>query len=83
MVALRAETTSDHNSSTSDVEIFTQVLGQRSGYLRGLGRYVKPSGSSSTLSTTAIVLENANSRIKELMGKQQELEAQLMKQADM
>ena len=43
MVALRAESASDQNSSTSDIDIFTQILGQRSGYLRNFGRCVMPS----------------------------------------
>ncbi|XP_040994334.1 pyridoxal phosphate homeostasis protein-like [Juglans microcarpa x Juglans regia] len=51
------------------------------GYLRGLDRCVKPSSSSST-SSTSIALENANSKIKELIARQYELEAQLAKQAD-
>ena len=86
MVALRAESASDQNSSTSDIEIFTQVLGQRLGYLRGLGHCVKPgpsSSSSGNASMTSIALENANSRIEELTARQHELEAQLAKQADM
>lgn len=83
MVALRAESASDQNSSNTDVEIFTQVLGERSGYLRGLGRCVKPSPSSSSSGSASIAQENANRRIEELIAKQQELEAQLARQGDM
>ena len=35
-------------SSVNDAQILSQVLGSRSGYLRGLGRCVKPSSSSSS-----------------------------------
>lgn len=40
--ALCVEYAPDQNSSTSDIDIFTKLLGPCSIYLRGLGRYVKP-----------------------------------------
>ncbi|KAB1223306.1 hypothetical protein CJ030_MR2G024664 [Morella rubra] len=50
MVDIQSQS-SIESRAPKDVDIFTQVLGKRSGYVRGLGRSVKPSAaSSSTLS---------------------------------
>lgn len=62
------ESISDQNCSTSNIENFTQVLGQRSKYLRYLNRCIKHSSSfslSESASKTTIVLKNVYSIIEE------------------
>lgn len=63
-------------SSTSDIEIFSQVLGPRSGYLRGLERCVKPSTSSSGSKRK---LSNSSQELKEIRLEIEQLKSRLRK----
>ncbi|KAB1213184.1 hypothetical protein CJ030_MR4G013688 [Morella rubra] len=71
MVEIQSQSTTE-SGAQKDVDIFTQVLGTRSGYVRGLGRSVKPiAASSSTLSIQRDLehvreLETAKATIEEL-----------------
>ncbi|KAB1206499.1 hypothetical protein CJ030_MR7G000045 [Morella rubra] len=77
MVEIQSQSTTE-SEAPKDVDIFTQVLGTRSGYVRGLGHSVKPiAASSSTLSIQRdpeIVheLEATKATIKELKARQSE-----------
>ena len=76
-------------SSVNDAQIFSQVLGSRSGYLRGLGRCVKPSSTSSSSSKARSnddktkKLEEAALEIERLRSKEKELLTRLDQAADL
>ena len=76
-------------SSVNDAQIFSQVLGSRSGYLRGLGRCVKPSSTSSSSFKTRSNddktkrLEEATLEIERLRSKEKELLTRLDQAADL
>ena len=77
----RKKFASDQNSLTSDVNIFTKILGPRLGYLSGLSRCVKPYRSSSlskNASKNSKALEDVKFEIEELRTRQHELEAQVV-----
>ncbi|KAB1215928.1 hypothetical protein CJ030_MR4G028702 [Morella rubra] len=67
------------------VEIFTEVLGTKAGYVRGLGRSVRSIGSSSSVSSVDLSqrLEEARLEIEEMRARQLEYEALLVKRSDM
>ena len=90
MISLK-ETAADPSdeSFVNDAQIFSQVLGSRSGYLRGLGHCVKP---SSTLSSSSKArsnedqtkrLEEAALEIERLRSKEKELLTRLDQAADL
>ncbi|KAB1212967.1 hypothetical protein CJ030_MR5G005113 [Morella rubra] len=88
MVEIQSQSTTE-SGAPKDVDIFTQVLGTRSGYVRGLGHSVKPiAASSSTLSIQRdpeIVheLEATKATIKELKARQSEYDILKNQQAEM
>ncbi|KAB1217398.1 hypothetical protein CJ030_MR4G020923 [Morella rubra] len=77
MVEIQSQSTTE-SGAPKDIDIFTQVLGTRSDYVRGLGRSMKPiAASSSTMSIqrdSELVreLEAAKATIEELKSRQSE-----------
>ena len=75
------------DSSPSDLDIFSQVLGPNSSMARGLGRSFKHSGSSSSTSSTSQInnltkdLEAARRENEYMRSRQQELESLLERQS--
>ncbi|KAB1199529.1 hypothetical protein CJ030_MR0G021698 [Morella rubra] len=88
MVEIQSQSTTE-SGAPKDVDIFTQVLGTRSGYVRGLGRSVKPiAASSSTVSIQrdpelVRELEAAKATIEELKARQSEYDNLKNQQAEM
>ncbi|KAB1209611.1 hypothetical protein CJ030_MR6G005973 [Morella rubra] len=88
MMEIQSQSTTE-SGAPKDVDIFTQVLGTRSSYVRGLGRSVKPiAASSSTLSIQRDLelvreLEAAKATIEELKARQSEYDILKNQQAEM
>ncbi|KAG6692107.1 hypothetical protein I3842_10G096300 [Carya illinoinensis] len=78
-----------NESSVNDAQISSQVLGSRSGYLKGLGRCVKPSSTSSSSSKARSnddktkKLEEAALEIERLRSKEKELLTRLDQAANL
>ncbi|KAB1227465.1 hypothetical protein CJ030_MR1G023799 [Morella rubra] len=84
MRALQLQNESEGKSYT-EVEIFAEVLGTKTSYVRGLGRSVRSVGSSSSVSFVDLSrkLDEARLQIEEIRARQLEYEAFLVKQSDM
>ncbi|KAB1207369.1 hypothetical protein CJ030_MR7G017448 [Morella rubra] len=88
MVEIHSQSTIE-SGAPKDVDIFTQVLGTRSGYVRGLGHSVKPiAASSPTVSVQrdpelVRELEAAKATIEELKTRQSEYDNLKNQQAEM
>ncbi|KAB1226838.1 hypothetical protein CJ030_MR1G012142 [Morella rubra] len=67
MEAFQLQLESEGNPYT-EVEIFTEVLGMKAGYMRGLVRLVRSVGSSSSISSVDFFrrLEEARLEIEEM-----------------
>jgi hypothetical protein len=88
MVEIQSQSTIE-SEAPKDVDVFTQVLGKKPGYVRGLGRSVKPIiASSSTMSIQRDPellreLEAAKATIEELKSRQSEYDDLKNQQVEM